>query len=164
MEYSPGIHSVLVMVTDRNGRIAADSISFTTPPLPTASCDVSNNILVCDSNNPIATLTCEVNGGPPEPCTSPDDVVDFGLSLGTHTLRVTLTDIFGRVIPVPLRFSVVSDLTLDCSLVEETVFLRRVQCSTTGGVRDLTYMCTFDGASIENCKSSYVEHIVHRVV
>ena len=102
-------------------------------------------------------------------CTSPFNVVDFGLSLGTHTLTVTITDAFGRVVQSPVRFMVVSDLVLVCSAVDETVFLRRVECSTTGGVRDVTYECTFNGNPIQNCECTHTnaEHkanIVHTIM
>ena len=41
LEYSPGVHSVLVMVVDKDTRVAGASISFTTPPLPRVTCGVN---------------------------------------------------------------------------------------------------------------------------
>ena len=152
-DYVPGGHSVLVRVIDQINRFAADSISFTTPPLPSITCDVNNNILTCNSNNPIATQVCEFDGDPPTPCTSPLNVLELGLPLGLHSVKITITDVFLRSLNVPVVFSVKSNLQLTCSEVEdERVLIGGVDCRSDGGIGEVSYSCSYDAGQTENCE------------
>ena len=164
LDFSPGPHSVLVTVRDMDIRIAADTVSFTTPPRPRVECGVTDNILTCDSSNPIATQLCRFDGGPPIMCMSPFNVLDLGLSLGSHTVDLNVTDVFDRTVPVPVTFSVVSDLMLECSEVEEGISFRGIDCSTTGGIGTVSYSCSFDGSPAEDCESFGVVYVLTMIM
>ena len=158
LDYSPGEHSVLVMVVDIDSRVAADSIPFTTPPQPRVTCGVERNILTCDSNNPIAILVCRFDNGPPTPCsTTPLDLVELGLPLGPHSLDITITDIYDRSLTIPVGFSIVSDLELICSeVVDERVYITGLDCSASQGIGDVSYACSYDGSPPEDCEQTLV--------
>ena len=141
------------MVVDQINRVAADSIPFTTPELPRITCGVRDNILTCDSNNPIQTQLCQFDSGAPTPCTSPLNILALGLSLGAHSILITITDVFGRTLEVPVEFSVVSNLQLACSEVEdERVYIGGIDCSSSNGIGDVTYECSQDGKLPYNCE------------
>ena len=144
---------MLVMVVDQINRVAADSISFTTPELPRVTCGVRNNILTCDSNNPISTKLCQFDDGSPEPCASPLNVLALGLPLGPHSLLITITDVFGRTLQVPVDFSVESNLQLTCSEVEDNRdYTGGVDCRSVEGIGEVSFMCSYDGEPPQNCE------------
>jgi hypothetical protein len=156
LNYLPGQHSVLVMVTDRDSQVAADTVAFTTPPLPSVMCSVDDNILTCNSNNQISTLLCQFDGGLSMPCSSPLNVLDLGLGIGPHSLVVMITDVFERTRTVEVEFSVESDLMLVCSEVEdEREYVTGIDCSSTGGIGGVSYSCSLDGESAEDCADSF---------
>ena len=155
LDYLPGPHSVLVMVMDVDSRIAADTVTFDTPPLPSVSCSVDNNVLTCNSNNEIATLLCQIDGGSFMPCSTPLNVLDIGLEIGPHSLVVMITDVFQRTRTVQVEFSVESDLMLMCLEVEDDrEYVTGIDCSSTGGIGEVSYFCSYDGGSAENCEYS----------
>lgn len=138
------------MVVDERNRVAADTISFTTPPLPSVSCRVIDNILRCNSNNPIARQLCQFNSDSSSvPCSSPFNIIDHGLTVGQHSLKVTIVDVFERTQTVLLDFSIISNLTINCIETEETPSVLQFDCHTSGGIGDVTYACSIDG---EDCK------------
>ena len=141
------------MVTDVDGQVAADTVAFSTPPLPSIVCSVDDNILTCSSNNQIATLLCQFDGGSSMPCSSPLNILDLGLGIGPHSLVVMITDVFERTRTVQVEFSVESDLMLVCSEVEdERMYVNGIDCRSSGGIGEVSYSCSFDGESAENCK------------
>ena len=149
----PGEHSVLVMVVDQISRVAADSIRFTTPELPRATCGVRRNVLTCDSNNPIDTQLCQFDSDAPMPCTSPLNVLALGLPLGPHSLLIVITDVFGRTLEVPVAFLVVSNLQLTCVAIEgDREYIGRVDCRSSTGIGEVSYECSYDGGPPENCE------------
>ena len=144
---------MLVAIIDINGRVAADSAFFTTPPRPRVTCDIDSNILTCESSNPAASQLCRIDGGPPLSCNSPFNLLDLDLSLGSYSLTVNITDAFERSVEFSLDFSITSNLQLICTAVEdEREFAGGIDCSSTGGLGDVMYTCLLDGAPIENCE------------
>ena len=154
LDYSPGDHSVLVMVVDKDTRVAGASISYTTPPLPRVTCGVIDNIFTCDSINPIESLICQFDDEPSMPCSSPLNLLlDLQLSLGPHTLDVTITDIYDRVLMIPLTFSVASDLDLMCFEVDdERDYIHGIDCTIGGSLKPITQMCYYDDGPPEDCE------------
>lgn len=153
LDFDPGRHTVLVTVIDAGNRVAADTVTFTTPPLLNVNCSIdNNNILACNSNNPIATKICQFDGRSSMPCPSPFNIMDLGLPLGPHSLKVTITDVFERTLNVSLEFTVESDLMLICHEVIESPFERGIGCRTTGGIGVVSYACFYDGDSATDCE------------
>ena len=144
---------MLVRVEDRIGRVAADSVLFVTPPLPRVTCSIDNNVLICDSNNPIATQLCQFDIASSIPCTSPLDLIELGLALGPHSLSITLTDIFDRTLVIPVEFTIRSNLELTCSEAEnEREYVGGIDCTSSGGLGDVNYTCSYDGRAPEDCE------------
>ena len=50
----------------------------------------------CGVSNPLASVTCSVDGGQPENCTLPVELTIDKLGTGNHTLVVIIVDVFGQ--------------------------------------------------------------------
>lgn len=148
------------MVVDGIGRVTADTVSFTTPPLPSVSCRVENNVLTCESVNEIFRQVCQFDGAQsPMPCSSPFDIVDTGLPLGPHSVRVLITDVFGRNRTVSIDFNIISNLMINCKVSKKRSFEIQLDCPSSGGIGTVSYSCSYDGGPDEDCKlplTSYV--------
>lgn len=140
------------MVVDGIGRVAADTVPFITPPLPSVSCRVDNNVLTCDSINKIVRQACQFNNAPSSvPCSSPFKITDLGLPLGPHSVKVLITDMFGRNRTVSIDFNIISNLVIDCDVSESSSELK-FDCRSSGGIGSVSYACSFNGGPDEDCK------------
>lgn len=159
LDFSPGDHRRLVMVVDEIGRVAADTVSFVTPPLPSVSCRVQNNVLRCDSANDIFRQVCQFDGAQSSmPCSSPFDIIDTGLPLGPHSVKVLITDVFGRNQTVSIDFNIISNLMINCNVLKIS-FDRKLNCRHSGGIGTVSYTCSYNGEPDEDCKLPLTSYI-----
>ena len=68
-------------------------------------------VFVCGVTTPIASVTCSFDGGPGEPCTFPLEVGIDRFGTDSHTLVVTVVDVFGRSEVVSFNFSLIARKT-----------------------------------------------------
>ena len=65
----------------------------------------------CDASNPIASITCSFDGGVAEICSFPV-VAEFDrFGTDSHTLVVTLVDVFGQSTSVSLDFTLIERMS-----------------------------------------------------
>ena len=69
----------------------------------------------CGVTAPIASVTCSFDGGPGEACTFPLEVGIGRFGTDSHTLVVTVVDVFGRSEVVSFNFSLIARKTFKVS-------------------------------------------------
>lgn len=108
-----GQHTLHVIATDAAGNASAQAdytftidappaVSFSSGP-PASTSDQSASFSFA-TDDPAATLTCALDDGPFDVCTSPKSY--DGLAYGDHTFRVRATDTFGNVSEVAYTWTI----------------------------------------------------------
>ena len=69
----------------------------------------------CLFTNQLMSVTCSFDGGPGEPCTFPLEVGIDRFGTDSHTLVVTVVDVFGRSEVVSFNFSLIARKTFKLS-------------------------------------------------
>ncbi|CAI8024290.1 hypothetical protein GBAR_LOCUS14117 [Geodia barretti] len=141
-----------------NGQISCTEI-FCVPALE-SECQFSavpgRQTFGCLFTNQLESVTCSFDGGPGEACTFPLEVGIGRFGTDSHTLVVTVVDVFGRSEVVSFNFSLIAPQTPRPPPVFEGVCgtsgvagRQRFDCTFTNDVVSVT--CSFDGGEAENC-------------
>ena len=87
-------------VVDVFGRSAVVPLSLTEYQVLDSACHVISvvlySIVYCEFSNPLVSAICSYDGGPTEACSFPLRVGLDELGAGTHTVVVTVVDVFGQ--------------------------------------------------------------------
>ena len=159
MDFKPGGHSLIVIVTDARGLSDSVSILFTTPPRLMVTCSVINNFLTCDSTNRITSQSCSFDGRPYFACFSSFSIAEIGLDPGPHSVNVSVSDEFGQYTDVQVDFNVAGGVRIVCQELVDGV-----DCQSAGDNRTVIFTCSYDGKPAEECEFSFIyilDNIVH---
>ncbi len=129
---------------------------LTTPATPTIEPDVEFTFAGTDNATPelLLAFECAVDGGPFEPCDSPETVQ--GLEPGEHTFEVRTVDLALNPDPTPASFTwtligppttTIDTFPADPSNTQDATF------TFTADQADVTFACTFDGGDFLPCTS-----------
>ena len=106
MDFEPGVHILILTVTDAHGQTDTETITFTTPPRLVVTCSVVDNILTCDSTNGIHAQFCSFDGQLSLECSSSFNISELELGPGPHSINVSITDVFEQSAEVLVDFTI----------------------------------------------------------
>ncbi|KAL5500338.1 hypothetical protein EMCRGX_G011883 [Ephydatia muelleri] len=123
-KYSPGLHQVAILANGPNGAQETANAYFTVESSLTASCDStlsSANILstTCTASSAIKSATCAIDSETPQTCSFPFITDVSSLSLGDHTVTISITGVNGAAATVREVFNIQGTLpyTRDVSML-----------------------------------------------
>ena len=160
-----GKHQFLVRAIDRGGRNDPNPPSAswtvdTTPPITSFSAgppSSTNSTLATFSfsSKPGATYTCQLDGGPALPCSSPYSI--GGLTDGPHALLVEATDAAGNVEPTPATYSWSVDTAAPTTFIAQGPTGQHLELPFVFGANKpgVTFRCEVDTGPWEPCTSPF---------
>jgi len=132
-----------------------------TPPQTTLSSALSGIVksssatFTFSSNIAGSTFACTLDGGPPQPCSSPTTYT--GLPDGRHTFSVAASDQAGDKDPTPPTATWISDtgppVTTITSVSRSQGKRSSATIAFTASESDVTFACALDGGSPQPCSS-----------
>jgi RTX calcium-binding nonapeptide repeat (4 copies)/Domain of unknown function DUF11 len=163
-----GSHTLTVTATDAAGNTTALSRAWTvdtTAPVvaltqkPASPSGNSNPVLAFSVDDGTAAVVCTIDGTPLPGCASPQALT--GLTDGSHTFRVTATDVAGNQGLTSHTWTVDTSVPVDTTppVVSVTSAPAALSALTTAAIGytvddgGATVTCTLDGALLSSCAS-----------
>ena len=119
LDFEPGDHSLLLVVTALDGQTDSISLSFTTPPRLSVTCSVVNSVLICQSTTDISSQRCRFDSMPEIDCPSPFDLRPLNLDQDEHSVSVSVVDEFGQTGTFNFEFSTIPSTSITLSFQEQ---------------------------------------------
>jgi hypothetical protein len=161
-----GPHTFVVRATDAYGKTSTDEQSWSIDAVgsntlidsaPDAHTNLTDASIAFHSPDGDATFECQIDGGPWQACTSPQDYTN--LTEGEHIFRVRAIDTSNIVDPTPAKAAWIIDLTPPDSSFTSGPGLTNDPTPTfefdADDVLDVTFECSLDGGNWEPCTSPH---------
>lgn len=71
---------------------------------------------------------------------------------------MSIEDVFGKSLTVQVDFTLENDLSITCQELED-VFITEIECTSTGGIGEVTASCSYDGEPAQNCKNTHLSNV-----
>lgn len=85
-------------------------------------------------------------------CSAEFDLQTVGIQVGNHVIQVFVRDEYFQQVDVDVRFTIVSDLEINCQEMRSGLTGTLVNCDSTGGIGSVTFNCSIDGSPTEPCE------------
>eukprot|EP00731_Ephydatia_muelleri_P011676 Em0006g570a len=161
-KYSPGLHQVAILANGPNGAQETANAYFTVESSLTASCDStlsSANILstTCTASSAIKSATCAIDSETPQTCSFPFITDVSSLSLGNHTVTISITGVNGAAATVREVFNIQAMVSASCIASTNSDNILSVSCRTSNPIRSV--QCSVDGEIPESCTLPYTRDV-----